>query len=112
MSQPEFPIFRFSGWCELKFVSLVKEVTVGIGSDAVRKITVYPNPASDFINIELPDYLSEVSLRVLNLLGQTMLVQDFSTDRLNISELSEGLYVLNITVGNKQYFSIFNKQAG
>ena len=75
-------------------------------------LVVYPNPAGDFINIEFPGYLPEASLRVLNLLGQTMLTQEHSTERINISELSQGLYVLNIIVGDRQYFSIFNKQAG
>ena len=78
----------------------------------MKDFVVYPNPAGDFINIDFPEYTPEASLRVLNLLGQTMLVQDHTPDRVNISVLSRGLYVLIITVGDKQYFSIFNKETG
>jgi GH43 family beta-xylosidase len=77
----------------------------------IEDIEVYPNPAGDYINIELPGNLHEASLRVLNLLGQTMMDQQHICNRLNISELSHGLYVLNITIGDKQYVSIFSKAA-
>jgi GH43 family beta-xylosidase len=78
----------------------------------VEDIRIYPNPAGEYINIELPYHSGFASVRVLNLLGETILVRECSSRRLNISTLSEGFYVLDVTLGDKRYYSVFNKLAG
>lgn len=84
------------GWCELKFVSLVKEVAVGIGSDAVNNITIYPNPASEMLYIGSDIKVSQ--LEVYSVLGS--LVKSLKGDeirQLNVEDLHPGLYVISLS---------------
>jgi hypothetical protein len=84
------------GWCELTFVSLVKEVTVGIGSDAVRKITVYPNPASEMLYIESDTKVSQLSIyTVLGTLVRT--IEGDEIRQINVEDLHSGLYVISLS---------------
>jgi len=77
-----------------------------------KSISVYPNPASQYLNINLPDNSSPAEIKVINYLGQTIIDIKFSRDRLNISDLSEGFYVLNIISGDHLYRGYFIKQNG
>jgi hypothetical protein len=61
-------------------------------------LVLYPNPASDVINIEHVRPVTEI--RILDILGQV--VGEFSTTRsrnyvLDISELKKGIYFVRIT---------------
>jgi GH43 family beta-xylosidase len=86
--------------------------TVSARKQEMDDFLVYPNPAGDYINIEFSGHFPGSSLKVFNLLGETMMVEEQWTDRINVSRLSEGLYVLNIIAGERRYFSLFNKQEG
>lgn len=70
-------------------------------------LNVYPNPASDFINIQSDrkDGL-ETDVRILDISGRTVLSQHgirlgHSATKLNVSELSEGAYVLELSTKNE-----------
>jgi ELWxxDGT repeat protein len=61
------------------------------------KIKIYPNPVSNHLTIENP-FAKNQKLNVINQLGQTVLKQNnnASTTSLDVSNLSKGLYFLNI----------------
>lgn len=65
-------------------------------------ISVYPNPASVELNILYPG--TNFSLRLLNILGQTVKEQKSSDDRaaINISDLPAGIYSLNLQTGKNE----------
>lgn len=66
-----------------------------INNESTNNISIYPNPANDFINIENAEN-SNVS--IINMLGQTVYraqVQN-NSEVINTSSLSEGTYVLRI----------------
>ncbi|HRS69729.1 MAG TPA: C25 family cysteine peptidase, partial [Bacteroidales bacterium] len=58
---------------------------------------MYPNPASDFITIELSN-ITRSSLRVYSLDGRQIINLDFSSDKmtLDVSKLTNGTYLLQI----------------
>lgn len=64
--------------------------------------SLYPNPASDFINISTIEVVNKV--RVFDMTGR--LVKDFSPNKsnlsLDISDLNKGVYLVQINSGNKQ----------
>ena len=70
-----------------------------------RYIAVYPNPANDIagVEIELMDR-AEVSINVINVMGQTVYTEaqslDAGTQKVNLetSDLSAGLYFVNVNV--------------
>lgn len=61
-------------------------------------ISVYPNPVSNFLNID-NSFSGNLQLKVFNQLGQIVLIQNQNTTStsLDVSNLSKGLYYLNIS---------------
>jgi PKD repeat protein len=73
-------------------------------------IGVYPNPAKNFVNVVLPEGINSNSqLEVYNLLGakvyQTQLTSGngLNTHRINTHELPSGVYMIRLTINNKDY---------
>lgn len=60
---------------------------------------IYPNPSTDFINIELNNY-ENFTLSIINSSGQVLLKKQMTErqiERINISEFSKGVYFIKIT---------------
>lgn len=71
-------------------------------SDAMP-FTVYPNPASDRITVKADFMLA--SMRVMDLNGRTLLVQKGAQNTLQLTQLAEGIYILNLeTTAGARYF--------
>ena len=74
----------------------------GIGIDEfslIPGLNVYPNPAKDFVSIDLGNTYKNSSVKILNMLGQKLLEQEFRDSR-NIElklDLSAGMYILAIS---------------
>lgn len=69
-----------------------------------ENIRVFPNPASDYITIK-NNKAGSGKLEILSLTGETIQkVNFFSNQKLNISELVPGLYVLKIKQDDQQLF--------
>jgi beta-glucanase (GH16 family) len=66
----------------------------------LAKVDLYPNPAQDllFLQTALPIDKAEV----YSALGQRVLTQNNMTDRLDISKLAKGLYLLQLFSGNQR----------
>lgn len=60
------------------------------------QLTIYPNPTSDVLNIELPtDFTQQVTLNVFDINGRLVLTESVAhRTRLNMSNLTKGMYVL------------------
>lgn len=83
---------------DLKQVSLS---TNEIENESSLKISVYPNPTTGNINIELKDDLEKVDIYDIN--GKLVLKK--TTNEFNIEKLSHGVYFLKITSKtNRTYF--------
>jgi len=73
-----------------------------------NEVLVYPNPASDIIQIIAPDYKS---IEIVDLSGRVVISQDLDNDasstEVNVRNLSPGLYVIRFLGGEgKQYFKL------
>ena len=64
-----------------------------------ERIKVFPNPATDKINVELPENMgNDLSLKIYSITGQILLeVNDYSGEGIDIRFLPSGNYVLEIT---------------
>jgi hypothetical protein len=74
--------------------------TLSSGSFDNNSFVAYPNPVKDIFNVS---YSSEISaVRVLNLLGQEVISQEVNTTsaQIDMSQLSIGTYIVNVTVGD------------
>ena len=61
-------------------------------------ISVYPNPATDIITIKTPTKIKEI--KAINILGQVTIDQNGPSEKLNISSLKSGIYILKIMQEN------------
>ena len=78
------------------------EVAEVLASDSFdnNSFVAYPNPVKDVFNVS---YTSEISsVRVMNLLGQEVLSRDVNatSTQIDMSQLSTGAYIVNVTVGD------------
>lgn len=76
--------FRFVSNDAEKFNSLIK---------------VYPNPAGDFIFIEMEDEIANIVFEILNGKGRVVKEFIFENNKVNVSELKSGVYFLREKVG-------------
>lgn len=94
-------VYLFSGDCE---------DILGVNNNAMTQFTVYPNPTSDFINIESAEQIEAIAM--YNLLGQQVLAVDVnnSSTKLDISALQQGVYILKTTInGNENSVKIIKQ---
>lgn len=87
--------------------------TPSIKSEA---ISIYPNPTSDDINFEYNfDKVATATVRVIDLLGRTVITKDYGTQNvgnskftINVADLPNGLYTLEMVTDGKRAVSKFN----
>ncbi|MFD2892898.1 LamG-like jellyroll fold domain-containing protein [Flavobacterium chuncheonense] len=67
--------------------------------DFNNKITIYPNPLSSILNLNLDETFEEVSVKVINSLGQVVAAQSYSnTNQVSQTvDFSSGVYFVEIT---------------
>lgn len=66
-----------------------------------NKVTIYPNPAANILNIKLDDFDGNYSVNILNQFGQTILTKTNNNSEINISSLENGFYFIQIVSDNK-----------
>lgn len=77
----------------------IAELTIG------SEISIYPNPASDFINLGIKDFSDRLEIEIYTELGQRLLYRDqyvTSGDniQLDIQSLASGIYFVRLTSGS------------
>lgn len=74
---------------------IVIDYTTGIVEETLPNINIYPNPSKDWIKI---DGISEVSdVQIFDVTGKLVLSQEYQVDdKIDISNLTVGMYILNI----------------
>jgi photosystem II stability/assembly factor-like uncharacterized protein len=87
-------IFKYNG----------SPLTTNIKEESTANISVYPNPVSHFLNVDLKDFSTgKLSVTVTNELGQTIFNfnkehENFSSDfKIDFSKFQEGVYFLTIS---------------
>jgi hypothetical protein len=83
------PVYPFA--CTFEDECFTTDINVGIDTYSTT-LYLFPNPTSNFINI-LGEAVSEV--RIYNNLGQLLLTQS-STNVINVSDLTNGIYMLSV----------------
>ncbi len=71
---------------------------VGTNELQTNNLKVFPNPTSDFINVEFSNFANEVKYRLTDISGLEVLtgVLDNSKTTINISNLNNGMYFLTM----------------
>jgi hypothetical protein len=74
---------------------------VGLSEVQSQEIMVYPNPASDFIQIVSKNQVSEVNIH--SIIGQESEKLSVRSNKINVSHLSSGTYILEIKIENQTH---------
>ncbi len=74
---------------------------IGLEEELLEPLMLYPNPASDWVEIELPKGSNGIEISVLNQLGQVLKQQVISgpKSRISIEDLPAGVYLLQSPQG-------------
>jgi hypothetical protein len=100
--------FRQAGGANLVANGSFEEWIVGVdehGSDK-SPLTVYPNPAGDFVNIDLPDDAQVIIIS--DLTGRVVLrsnVEGREKIQVDLNKLSAGLYLTEVKIDNGSFLS-------
>ena len=78
--------FYFGATCE----------ALSVNDNILSQLSVYPNPTNDIVTIKMPFNIEVVSMKLFDVLGNLVL-KNANTTRLDVSNLSSGLYLLDIT---------------
>ena len=72
----------------------------GIEEVENENIKIYPNPANDFINIEINDnHNGNFNISIYNSLG-IKVMETSNENTINIEDLPSGMYFINVTTEN------------
>ncbi|HNV51820.1 MAG TPA: T9SS type A sorting domain-containing protein, partial [Tenuifilaceae bacterium] len=74
----------------------------GIGDNQQDKITVYPNPFGETLNVKV-DGSGLTKVTVMDIIGKVVYTAEFAdkTYPINTSNLKTGIYILKVLNGNK-----------
>ena len=89
-------------------------IPLAIENEVEEGIKLYPNPSKDFIKIEIPDFgKGYVFLKINDLMGRILSENEFKAGQKNylidIKNLPEGTYFLNVEQGTKRFVKKFVK---
>ena len=95
-----------SGWDEAaRAVKLYTNdfTTLSIDDEAlVNNLQMYPNPTNGVLNISSKSNQKITKVQVFDLLGRTVENIDLIDDKVDMSRLSSGVYLLKLTAGNSE----------
>lgn len=107
-------IYEGSVWTNIsKDVYSDYRISTGIKSEKISSINVYPNPTTDYINFDLAEQQAEAKVLISDLSGRTIIdttIDLSSTKNIDVQNLTNGYYVINIIVGEQKYHQKFLKK--
>ncbi|WP_417238057.1 T9SS type A sorting domain-containing protein [Bizionia sp.] len=71
--------------------------TLGISSETLSEIKIYPNPATDYVHIKTPNSIQIKSTVLIDMNGKVVKQIQSHLEKIEISNLPQGIYLLQIT---------------
>jgi hypothetical protein len=78
---------------------------VGIDSNQLKYVKIWPNPASDKVFVQVPESMQKIQLELINALGhivRTGMVANGNIYAMNVSSVPSGMYYLKMYNDNSQ----------
>ena len=88
-------------------IEIVNPTSINSGMISLGALNVYPNPASEFVNIELPLDVFDAQVELMDLSGNRLLMKKANSSVVNIdiSNLYSGVYVVRVITENHIYIN-------
>lgn len=61
-----------------------------------QKIEIFPNPTTEFLNLQLADDVKIATYEIHNAIGQIFAKANFTTNQIDVSKLNPGTYFINL----------------
>ena len=90
-----------------KTVIVSQTATLGTNNNALSIITMYPNPTSDFLNIKSDQKISKIE--IYDMSGKLVQTSKMNNEKVSVSKLPKGNYVIKIQTENGVVNSKFIK---
>ncbi len=90
----------------------LSEASTSVANTSIIAASIYPNPASNTLQIQSPLTEQQYVIQIFDVRGQLLLQQNMSAHekQVNISTLGAGTYMLKVSAGNSTGISTFIKQ--
>lgn len=93
---------------------VIEDVNASIeGAEANSHLKLYPNPASDVLNISYPA-TDDYQLKIMDIAGKELIIRQLHAGQINLKldmgELEPGVYFVQITEGDRQIVKRIVKQ--
>ncbi|MBO6632714.1 MAG: fibronectin type III domain-containing protein, partial [Psychroserpens sp.] len=82
------------------FATATPSATLGIEEFSNKELSIYPVPFEDILNLRIQD--ENFNIKLFNIQGK-LLIETENNKRINTSNLSAGIYIINIQTNNKMY---------
>jgi blue copper oxidase len=95
------------------FLVIDTAASTGIADLEKTNFVVFPNPVSNFLSIKFQNQIQQAEIKVLNVLGETILSQyinNTSNPTIDVTGFNNGIYFLQVRTNNKFYTQKFIKQ--
>lgn len=96
---PSAEFFNNEGYFPMSAYVESTTTTLGTKEFDLNKVDVYPNPVTDVALIQAPD-MQIKNVTVINTVGQTVFTG--TTDKINMSQLQSGIYIVRVEFDNNQ----------
>lgn len=74
--------------------------TIGLDEMVLENLTIYPNPATDVLNVEFTTESADVVVSILDLSGRVIATQNGSDVSFPVADLASGSYLVRIATAN------------
>ena len=68
---------------------------LGVGNNELSQVSIFPNPASDVLNIKTPATVEVNSVAIYDVLGKRSNVS-LANGQINVANLAKGVYILSL----------------
>ena len=76
-------------------MNVVGDVALGVEDDISEYVSIFPNPANDILNVQVPSTVEIISANLYDVLGKDTNLQ-LVNGTINTSNLSRGVYILSL----------------
>ncbi len=75
---------------------------IGVEENKIKPIKIYPNPAQDFVSIDIPTNYKKAQLSIYNLTGQLVSTKQIQSNQtIPITDLGNGMYIFVVQAGDR-----------
>lgn len=74
-------------------------------TELLKQIVVFPNPTNKMLNIKYNDLIGDLKYEIYDAAGRNILKGDLQNQKIDVQNLSDGMYILNLITNNRAKFS-------